>query len=263
MKKERPPPMSLETILIPCYTDNYAVLLHDDKTNKTICIDAPEARPILSALSERDWSLDTLLITHHHNDHISGMEQLKEITGTKTYGPEAEKLKIPNLDEWVKEGTELNWSGRDIDVIETPGHTLGHVCYHFKEDNIIFTGDTLFALGCGRLFEGTPAQMWNSLTKLMELPKKTQIYCGHEYTLSNAEFALKYEPNNIDLQTRILEIRAARAKNQPTLPTTIEKELLTNPFLRASSTELRESLNLANASDEDVFTEIRERKNQG
>jgi hydroxyacylglutathione hydrolase len=168
---------------------------------------------------------------------------------------------VPNLDELVKEGTPLTWSGREVDIIETPGHTLGHVCYHFKEDNIIFTGDTLFALGCGRLFEGTPAQMWNSLSKLMNLPKKTKVYCGHEYTLSNAEFACKYEPNNIDLQTRILEIRAARSKNQPTIPTTIEKELLTNPFLRASSPELRENLNLANATDEEVFTEIRNRKN--
>lgn len=253
--------MSLETILVPCYTDNYAVLLHDDKTNKTICIDAPEARPILSALSERNWSLDTLLITHHHKDHIAGIDQIKEITGAKTYGPEAEKLQIPGLDELVKEGNPLTWSGREIDILETPGHTLGHVCYHFKEDNIIFTGDTLFALGCGRLFEGTPAQMWHSLSKLMPLPKKTKVYCGHEYTLSNAEFACKYEPNNIDLQTRILEIRAARSKNQPTIPTTIEKELLTNPFLRASSPELRENLNLANATDEEVFTEIRNRKN--
>lgn len=262
IQKMRDPDMSLQIVLIPCYTDNYAVLLHDQNSKETICIDAPEARPILSALSERNWSLNTLLITHHHQDHISGIDQIKEITGAKTYGPEAEKLQIPNLDETVKEGTPITWSGRTIDVIETPGHTLGHVCYHFKDDKTLFTGDTLFALGCGRLFEGTPAQMWASLSKIMALPKSTKIYCGHEYTLSNAEFAIKQEPNNIDLQTRMLEIRAARGKNQPTLPTTLDLELRTNPFLRAASKELKEALNLQAASDEAVFTEVRHRKDK-
>lgn len=254
--------MSLETILVPCFTDNYAVLVHDTASNKTLCVDAPEARPILSALSERDWQLDTLLITHHHHDHIGGNDQLKSITGTKIIGPEAEKRQIPNMDETVSDGDEIEFAGHPIHVFATPGHTLGHVSYHWPDDHLLFSGDTLFALGCGRLFEGTPAQMWASLSKLKALPGKTQVFCGHEYTLSNAEFAISQEPDNIDLQMRLMEIRDKRSKNQPTLPSTIELEKRTNPFLRPDSAEIRKKLNLQSADDEAVFKELRRLKDQ-
>lgn len=254
--------MSLEIVLVPCYTDNYAVLLHDQKSGQTACIDAPEARPILSALAERDWKLNLLLITHHHKDHIAGNKQLKDITGTKIYGPKAEQKMIPDMDQLLTEQDTIEFAGHPITIIETPGHTKGHICYHFTQDKLLFTGDTLFALGCGRLFEDTPAKMWESLSKLNSLPKSTKIYCGHEYTLSNAEFALKQEPENIDLQTRIIEIRQARAKNQPTLPTTLELEQQTNPFLRPNSKEIRKILGMETATDEAVFTKLRQLKDQ-
>lgn len=255
--------MPLETILVPCLTDNYAVLVHDADTGKTLCVDAPDARPIQTALAEKNWKLDTILITHRHYDHVEGLELLKNVYKAKVIGPAAEAQHIPSLDEKVSEGASLEFAGHPIEVIETPGHTMGHVCYHWPEDKLLFSGDTLFILGCGRLFEGSPADMWASLSKLKSLPKDTKVYCGHEYTLSNAEFAIKIEPGNIDLQTRLVEIKEARSAMQPTLPSTIGAELKTNPFLRPDSTAIRTTLNMENAADEDVFAAIRKRKDQG
>lgn len=255
--------MPLETILVPCLTDNYAVLVHDADTGKTLCVDAPDARPIQTALAEKNWKLDTILITHRHYDHVEGLELLKNVYKAKVIGPAAEAQHIPSLDEKVSEGASLEFAGHPIEVIETPGHTMGHVCYHWPEDKLLFSGDTLFILGCGRLFEGSPADMWDSLSKLKSLPKDTKVYCGHEYTLSNAEFAIKIEPGNIDLQTRLVEIKEARSAMQPTLPSTIGAELKTNPFLRPDSTAIRTTLNMENAADEDVFAAIRKRKDQG
>jgi len=255
--------MTLELIHIPCLTDNYTVLGHETETGETFCIDAPDARPILSTLAEKNWKLTHLFITHHHKDHVQGLDQLKKQFNCKVYGPTKESDKIIGLDELLIEGDTFNFAGHNVSIIETPGHTLGHICYHLPDDRLLFSGDTLFVGGCGRLFEGTPADMWSSLSKLMALPGETTFYCGHEYTLSNVEFAMKLEPNNIDLQTRLHEVREKRAANQPTVPSTIENELKTNPFLRASSQELRANLKLETASDEAVFTQVRHLKDQG
>ena len=255
--------MTLEIVQVPCFTDNYAILLHESTSGETLCVDAPEARPILSALADKGWKLTTLLITHKHQDHVGGIKQIKDITGAKTYGPAAEAREIPELDETLSEGDRITFAGHPIDVIETPGHTSGHICFHWPDDKLLFAGDTLFVVGSGRLFEGTPAEMWNSLTKLMALPDGTALYCGHEYTLSNAEFAARLEPNNIDLQTRLIEIRALRAKNQSTLPSTIGMEKRTNPFLRPDSTEIREKIGMPGEDNVTVFGKIRELKNAG
>ncbi len=254
--------MSLEIYQFPCRSDNYGVLVHESESGKTLCVDTPEARPILAALAEKGWTLSTILITHHHGDHTEGNSELKRITGATIIGPKSESSRIADLDELVSEGDVIDFAGHPINVIETPGHTSGPVSYHFPEDNLLFAGDTLFALGCGRLFEGTPADMWNSLSKLVALGDNTKVYCGHEYTLSNAEFSLTIEPGNIDLQTRYAEIKDLRAKNQPTLPTTIGLERKTNPFLRPNSSEIRENLDMHSASDLDVFTKIRSLKDK-
>ncbi len=255
--------MPLEIMLVPCLSDNYAVLVHESTTGETLCVDAPDARPIQSALGEKGWKLSTILITHHHHDHIDGLDLLKSVYGAKAFGPKAESKSIPGLDETLSEGEEISFAGHPIRIIETPGHTLGHICYHWPDDKLLFSGDTLFVMGCGRLFEGTPAHMWSSLSKLAALPSETKVYCGHEYTLSNAEFAAKLEPNNIDLQTRLIDIRDKRGKNQPTVPSTIGEEQKTNPFLRPASKEIRQNLQKTQDTDEAVFAEIRKRKDQG
>lgn len=254
--------MTLEIVQVPCLKDNYAILLHEDTTGETLCVDAPEARPILSALAERDWKLNTLLITHKHADHVGGSKQLKDIMGCKIYGPKAEAKDIPELDETLSEGDEISFAGHPIKVLETPGHTSGHISYHWPEDKLAFTGDTLFVMGSGRLFEGTPDQMWRSLSKLTALSDDTKVFCGHEYTLSNAEFAARLEPGNVDLQTRLIDIRSKRAKNQSTLPTTIGMEKRTNPFLRPGSDEIKKKVGMPFADEIAVFGKIRELKNQ-
>lgn len=254
--------MSLEIQIVPCLKDNYAVLVHEPASKQTLLVDAPDARPIQTALADKNWTLTTILITHRHNDHVAGLDLLKSISNPTVYGPAKEASYIPQLDKHLNENDSLDFAGHPIHVIETPGHTRGHITYHWPDDHLLFSGDTLFALGCGRLFEGTAEDMWTSLTKLTKLPPATKIYCGHEYTLTNAEFALKLEPSNIDLQTRIIDIRDKRAQNEPTLPTTLELELKTNPFLRPNSKEIRTALNLENATDTEVFAEIRHRKNK-
>ena len=255
--------MTLEIELVPCLTDNYAVLVHDPASGQTACIDAPDARPIQTALAAKQWQLTHLFITHRHHDHVAGLDLLKNHFGAKVYGPAKESQHIPGLDVTLSEGDSFEFAGRQVNVIETPGHTMGHICYYWPEDDLLFAGDTLFVIGCGRLFEGTPEDMWQSLTKLATLPAKTTVYCGHEYTLSNAEFASKLEPNNIELQTRLIDIRAKRMKNEPTLPSTIKLEQKTNPFLRPASSEIRNQLGLQSATDVQVFAAIRKQKDQG
>jgi hydroxyacylglutathione hydrolase len=244
-----------------CLEDNYAVLLHDPQSGETACIDAPDASRIMAALDEKGWRLTHLLITHHHADHVQGLDRIKLETGCVVIGPA--NPAIAGIDRHVGDGDRIGLLGDEVTVIATPGHTLDMVNYHFTRAGIVFTGDTLFAMGCGRVFEGTPQQMWVSLQKLMQLPAATRIYCGHEYTLSNARFALKIDPENTDLQARASEVEKLRAENRMTLPTTVELELATNPFLRASSKAIRENLGLEEAADAAVFAEIRERKNRG
>ena len=249
-------------VQIPCLADNYAVLLHAAASGETVAIDAPQAEPIQAELSKRGWRLTEIFITHHHHDHTAGCQALKSFYGCRITGPEAEAERIPGLSRGVSEGSAVAFDGQGVQVIETPGHTLGHVCYYFPEARVAFTGDTLFALGCGRLFEGDGQTMFASLQKLVQLPDDTEIYCGHEYTLANARFALLVEPENQTLIARIKEIEARRAAGETTLPTTIGIEKATNPFLRPHSNAIRARLGLAGVPDWQVFARLRELKNK-
>lgn len=243
-----------------CRQDNFGVLMRDAETGTVALIDAPEEAPILAAIERTGWVPSLLLITHHHGDHVDANLALKERFGLRIFGPEAEKAKIPGIDVTVVEGSQIPFGSSTIEVISTPGHTAGHVSYHLPREKIAFTADTLFALGCGRLFECPPEVMFESLTKLAALPADTQVYCGHEYTLSNARFALTIDPDNADLQKRVKEIEALRADGRPTLPTAIGTELATNPFLRWADPAIRRHLGMENAGDVEVFAEIRRRK---
>ena len=252
----------LEFFLFPCLKDNYGCLVHDPASGQTASIDAPEAAPVAAALKTRGWTLSHIFVTHHHGDHTAGIGQLKSDTGCHVVGPQAEALRIDGLDTMVSEGDPLTFAEHAVEIIATPGHTLGHITYWFKDAATAFVGDTLFAMGCGRVFEGTNAMMWQSLQKLMALPPETIIYCGHEYTAANAAFALTIEPENTALVERAREVKTLRADGTPTIPTTIALELATNPFLRPASKDIRNRLALAHATDSDVFSEIRERKNK-
>lgn len=243
-----------------CLHDNFGVLVHDAKSGQTICIDAPDAKAVDAALNDKGWKLTHILLTHHHTDHVQGVTELKARHGCVVIGPD--NPVIADIDTKVAGGDVLQLAGDAVTVIATPGHTLDMLNFHFAKAGVIFTADTLFALGCGRIFEGTPAQMWASLCKLMVLPAQTQVYCGHEYTLANARFALNIDPENKALQKRAGEIEALRALGKPTVPTSIGLELATNPFLRANDASIRRHLGMESASDAEVFAEIRERKNK-
>lgn len=251
---------SLEIHQFPCRSDNYGVLIHDAEAGVTGSIDAPDGAAVDQALTDKGWTLTHIITTHHHPDHVEGNLMLKQKYNAHIIGPLAEAKTIPGIDETVSEGDHFTFGAFKVEVIETPGHTLGQVNYYLPEAKIAFTGDTLFALGCGRIFEGTPSQMWGSMVKLKKLPPDTTIYCGHEYTLANAKFALSVDPDNQALVARAAEIEALRAEDKPTLPTTMEMELSTNPFLRFDDAAIRAHLNMTDASDEAVFTEIRRLK---
>ena len=251
-------PLQIEQFM--CRSDNFGVLLHDPESGETALIDAPEEAPILAAVQRTGWRPTMILTTHHHPDHVEANLALKERFGLTITGPAAEAEKIPGIDRQVKDGDILRLGGRMIEVIETPGHTAGHISYHIPEAHLAFTADTLFALGCGRLFERGPEVMLESMKKLAALPPETVVYCGHEYTLSNARFAVTVDPGNEALRKRAKEIEDLRTDNRPTLPTTIGRELETNPFMRWSDPGIRRHLGMENASDEAVFAEIRKRK---
>ncbi|ABS63197.1 Hydroxyacylglutathione hydrolase [Parvibaculum lavamentivorans DS-1] len=244
----------------PCLSDNYGYLVHEPSSGMTAAIDTPEVKPILDALAEKGWKLTHILNTHHHFDHAGGNAELKEKTGCTIIGPKGEEGAIPGIDRAVQEGDIVELGAARARVLDVPGHTRGHIAYSFDDDHIAFVGDTLFALGCGRLFEGTAQQMWTSLGKLMALPDDTVVYCAHEYTQSNARFALSVEPQNEALIARAKEIDAKRARGEWTVPTTIGLEKATNPFLRAASADLRRTIGLETAADVDVFAETRKRK---
>ncbi len=250
----------LEVYQFMCRSDNFGVLIHDPDTGMTAAIDAPEADAVRGSLAAKGWSLTHILVTHHHPDHVAGVETLKNETGCTVTGPA--KGRISGVDTGLSEGETYAFGGYEAQVLETPGHTLDHIVYFFPEPGLLFAGDTLFSLGCGRVFEGTPDQMWASLQKLMRLPRDTQIYCGHEYTLTNAEFALTVESGNDALQERAAEVRRLRSEGKPTLPTTLGSELEVNPFLRPDSTEIRQTLGMEGASDEAVWAELRQRRNR-
>jgi hydroxyacylglutathione hydrolase len=245
-----------------CRQDNFGVLIHDSAHGLTASIDTPEAAPIRAALKEKGWRLTHIFTTHHHGDHTAGHEELKAETGCQIIGPEKEKASIPGLDVAVKGGQTFTFGGQTVHVLDTPGHTLGHITYHLPEAGVAFVGDTLFSLGCGRLLEGSAEMMWASLQKLMALPPATRIYCGHEYTKSNAAFALTVEPGNAALQKRAKEVEALRSRNQVTLPVSLSDELAQNPFLRPDSREIQEKLGLVGQPLATIFAEIRRLKDR-
>lgn len=253
----------LEILQIPCLTDNYCVLLHAADSGATAAIDAPDANAIKAALALKGWRLTHIFVTHHHNDHTGGIAELKGHFGSvAVIGPAHEAERIPELTREVSEKTTLDFAGHPIRVLETPGHTLGHVSYYFPDDGIAFTGDTLFSLGCGRLFEGDASTMLTSLAKIASLPDDTSVYCGHEYTAANGRFALSVEPENEALQKRVRAVAELRQQGLATLPTLLGQEKATNPFLRPFSRAIRARLGMESAPDVRVFARLRELKNK-
>lgn len=252
--------MALGVDQFMCRSDNFGVLVHDDESGRTLLVDAPEERPILAAIDRTGWKPDLLLITHHHADHVEANLALKQRFNLTIVGPKKEAAKIPGIDETVAEGNTIPFGRHAIKVLETPGHTVGHVSYYIPDEGLLFAADTLFAIGCGRLLECKPPVMFESLKRLAALPLETKVYCGHEYTLSNARFALSVDPTNSALKERTAEVEKLRAEDKATLPTTIGLELATNPFLRWHDPVIRKNLGMEKAADVDVFAEIRKRK---
>lgn len=250
----------LEIHQFACLSDNYGYLIHDPEADMTAAIDTPDIAPIEAALRSHGWQLTHILNTHHHADHAGGNLTLQERTGCTIIGPRDEADKIPGIDREVGDGDTFLFGTHEVRVLGVPGHTLGHIAYYFEEAGVAFVGDALFALGCGRVFEGTPDQMWNSLEKLMKLPDDTKVYCAHEYTQANAKFAITIEPGNADLNVRVKEIDALRARGEPTVPTTIGLERRTNPFVRPTSAEIQNTVGLVGATPAAIFTEVRLRK---
>lgn len=227
----------LQVHQFPALSDNYGFLIHDSDAGVTASIDAPEESAVRQALADTGWTLTHILTTHHHADHTQANAPLKASTGCMIVGPKPEASKVPGIDLALGEGDTFDFGGHIARVFETPGHTLGHIVYHFAEDDICFAGDTLFPLGCGRVFEGTMDQMWSSMEKMAALPPETVVYSAHEYTQANAAFAVTAEPDNAALKARAAEIDKLRASGRPTVPTTIAVELETNPFLRAGNAQ--------------------------
>lgn len=252
--------MPLTVEQFTCNQDNFGLIVHDEASGLTAAIDAPETAPILTRLKVLGWRLDHILTTHHHADHVAGNLALKEAFGCRITGPAAEAAKIPGLDRTVRGGDAFAFGSETVTVIDTPGHTLGHVAYCFPSSAIVFTADALFALGCGRLLEGTAEMMAKSLARLAALPDPTRVYCGHEYTYANARFALTVDPDNADLVRRYDEVKRLRAAGKMTLPTTIAEEKRTNPYFRVDAPPVRLLLQMENAPSVDVFAEIRRRK---
>ena len=252
--------MTLAIDLIPCLKDNYAYLIHERDSNHCAVVDPSEPEPVRRAIAARGAKLTHILNTHHHLDHTGGNIPLKEEFGAEIVGPEKDRNRIPGIDVGVSEAAPWSLWSHHVRILEIPAHTSGHIAFVFDDAHVAFTGDTLFAMGCGRLFEGTPEMMWNSLSKLMRLPDETKIYCGHEYTLNNGRFALTLEPGNADLIARMQEVETRRSRDLPTIPTTMSLEKKTNPFLRPGSAEIRQALNLQDAADVRVFAEMRRLK---
>jgi hydroxyacylglutathione hydrolase len=254
--------MPAETYLFTCLKDNYGVLMHDPASGATASIDAPEAAPVEAALQKTGWRLTDILVTHHHNDHTAGIGELKAKYKCRVVAPRNEAQRIAHVDETVGEGDAVKVGALQGRVIDTPGHTAGHISYFFPADGLAFVGDTLFSIGCGRVIEGTPQMMWDSLLKLRALPDATKFYCGHEYTAANIRFAETVEPGNKALAARADEVGKLVAAHKPTIPATIGAEKAANPFLRADNAEIANAVGLGGAPAWKVFAEIRERKNR-
>ncbi|GGE13587.1 hydroxyacylglutathione hydrolase [Aureimonas endophytica] len=245
-----------------CRSDNFGVLVHDPSSEATISIDAPEEGPIRAALEREGWTLTHILTTHHHGDHVEANLALKAAFGAQIIGPAGERDKIPGLDCAVAGGDRFEVGAFAVEVIDTPGHTLGEISFHLPEEKLLFAGDALFSLGCGRLFEGDAAMMWASLQRLRALPDDTMLHCGHEYTATNARFSVDVDPGNPALRNRVEEVERLRVAGRSTLPVALGTEKLTNPFLRADNPELQRELGMAEADPVAVFAALREKRNR-
>ena len=250
----------LEVVQIPCLSDNYGYLVHDSESKLTASIDSPALDPIEEALRQNGWVLTHIFNTHHHYDHTGANLELKKRWKCKIIGSDKDSDRIPGLDEGVNDQDIFSFGNNEVKVFDVSGHTIGHISFYFPGEEKLFCGDALFALGCGRIFEGTPAQMWESLQKLEKLPEDTKVYCAHEYTLANANFAVTVEPQNKVLLDRVQEIKDLRNEGKPTIPSTIGLEKSTNPFLRPMSKDIQANLDMLGAELVDVFAETRRRK---
>lgn len=250
----------LEIHQFPCLSDNYGFLIRDQATGTVAAIDTPDAEEYSRQLQARDWGLDLILNTHWHPDHAGGNAALKQRYGCTVIGPDAEADRIPGIDRRLTDGDTVDVGASTAQVLHTPGHTLGHIVYHFADQQVAFVGDTLFAMGCGRLFEGTPEQMWESLSRLRDWPDQTVLYCAHEYTQANAAFALSVDGDNAALVRRAAEVDRLRAAGEPTVPTRMAIERATNPFLRADDPALQAAVDQTGAPLHAVFGEVRRRK---
>lgn len=252
--------MTLQIETVPCLSDNYAFLAHDPETGETAVVDVPEAAPLLKALADKGWTASQVFLTHHHADHVQDLKELLAAHPAKVVGAKADAHRLPPLDEAVSEGDTVKIGSEEGTVIDVSGHTVGHIALHFPQSAAAFTADSLMALGCGRVFEGTMPQMWESLQKLAALPPETMIYSGHEYTRTNARFALTIEPDNAALISRNEAVEAAWSSGIPTVPSNLADELATNPFLRATEPSVQAHMGLSGADPAEVFAEIRSRK---
>lgn len=247
---------------IPVLTDNYIHLIHDSVSQQTAAVDPALAQPVLDVLAQNGWQLSHILITHHHNDHIGGIEALKAQTGCKVIAAAVDQHRIPAIDHCVKENDVIHIGAHAATVIATPGHTSGHIVYHFADDGLLFCGDTLFVMGCGRLFEGSAEQLWQSFQKIKVLAPETRVYCTHEYTQNNGRFALSIEPNNAQLQNKMQQVNQLRANGQATVPSTLAEERATNPFLREDSHELQNNIGMVGKTPVAIFAKLRQLKDQ-
>ena len=246
--------------IIPCLNDNYSYLICDEKTNNIIIVDPSEFSPCDKIISQKYKKLDYILNTHHHYDHVGGNEELKKKYNAKVFGFRGDKDRIPSIDKLLKDNQEFKIGNLNFTTLFIPGHTRGHVAFYLKEEKIVFTGDTLFSLGCGRVFEGTNEQMFNSLNRIKSLPKNTKIYCGHEYTKKNLEFCVKFNPNNKYLIIKKKSINEKIQNKKPTLPSTVADEIKTNIFLRYDDLDVKKQLNSMEASDLEIFSKLRDLK---
>lgn len=250
----------LQVEQIPVLSDNYVYLVHEPKSGAVAVVDPAVSGPVLARAEELGWRITHILNTHHHPDHVGGNLEIKEATGCTIVGPKPDRDRIPGIDVEVDDGDSYRFGTQVAEVFFVPGHTRGHIAYWFASSQALFCGDTLFALGCGRLFEGTPEQMWSSLSRLRALPPETRVYCAHEYTQANARFALSVDGGNPDLVRRAEEIDRLREQGKPTVPSFLGQEVATNPFLRADDPELAENVGLAGSAPVEVFAEVRHRK---
>ena len=252
--------MPVEIVTVPCLSDNYAYLVRDSASGRVAVVDAPEAAPLIAALESRGWKADEIWITHHHGDHIDGVAALVDKYGARVIGHAKDSARLPDLDHAVSEGDTIALGDSQARIIDVSGHTIGHIAFVLDADNAAFTADSLMALGCGRVFEGTHAMMWESLSKFLEMPDEMRIYSGHNYGVANGRFAQSIEPDNPALADRIARIESANAAGDPIVPVTMAEERATNPFLRAVEPSVKKAVGLDGADDAAVFAEVRRRK---